>query len=416
MTDLGVNETILRIAAKGDGITASGRFAAGAAPGDVLLGDGSLQRGPHYVTPPCRHFGTCGGCVLQQCDEASLTAFVTERVVNAAIGQGVVPEKVAPAHLSPPASRRRATLHAGLVGGRVVIGYREGGSHNIVDLTECPVLVAELVALVAPLRKALAPKSPKKSPAKKGPAKSAARLAVDIDMTLTDQGVDLGLRGVKIEGLAETEAWLDFAREHKLARLSLDHGYGPEGLWEPEPVTVTLGGVAVSLPPGGFLQATADGEGALAAAAGEWLRHAGAVADLFSGLGTFAFSLARTGIKVLAVEADRPAHFACKAAAARANLPMQALHRDLFRNPLLVDELNRFGGVLLDPPRAGARDQIGRLAGSSVPRIVYISCNPSSWARDAAMLMAGGYRLVELRPVGQFRWSTHVELASLFVR
>ena len=95
---------------------------------------------------------------------------------------------------------------------------------------------------------------------------------------------------------------------------------------------------------------------------------------------------------------------------------MQALHRDLFRNPLLAEELNRFGGVLLDPPRAGARDQIGRLAGSSVPRIVYISCNPSSWARDAAMLMAGGYRLAELRPVGQFRWSTHVELASLFVR
>ena len=411
-----MSEIILRIAAKGDGITASGRFAGGAAPGDVLRADGSLERGPHYVTPPCRHFGTCGGCVLQQCDEESLAAFATERVVNAAIGQGLEVEHALPAHLSPPASRRRATLHAGLVGGRVVIGYREGGSHNIVDLTECPVLSAELVALVGPLRRALAPKSPKKSPAKKGPAKSAARLSVDVDMTLTDQGVDLGLRGVKVEGLAETEAWLDFAREHKLARLTLDQGYGPEGLWEPEPVTVTLGGVAVSLPPGGFLQATKDGEGALAAAAGEWLRHAGAAADLFSGLGTFAFALARTGTKVLAVEADRAAHFACKAAAARANLPMQALHRDLFRNPLLAEELNRFGGVLLDPPRAGARDQIERLATSTVPRIVYISCNPSSWARDAAMWIAGGYRLAELRPVGQFRWSTHVELASLFVR
>ena len=411
-----MSETILRIAAKGDGITASGRFAGGAAPGDVLLADGSLERGLHYVTPACRHFGTCGGCVLQQCDEESLASFVTERVVNAATGQGLAPEKVVPAHLSPPGSRRRATLHAGLVGGRVVLGYREGGSHNIVDLAECPVLAAELVALVGPLRKALAPRAQPKPAKKKGPQKAPARLAVDVDMTLTDQGVDLGLRGLKVEGLAETEAWLDFARDHHLARITLDQGYGPEGLWEPEPVTVTLGGVAGSLPPGGFLQATADGEGALAAAACDWLAGAGAVADLFSGLGTFAFALARQGTKVLAVEADRAAHLSCKTAAARLGLPMQALHRDLFRGPLLAEELNRFGGVLLDPPRAGARDQIERLADSTVPRIVYISCNPSSWARDAGALIAGGYRLAELRPVGQFRWSTHVELASLFVR
>jgi 23S rRNA (uracil1939-C5)-methyltransferase len=186
-------------------------------------------------------------------------------------------------------------------------------------------------------------------------------------------------------------------------------------------VSVKLSGVSVPLPPGAFLQATADGEAALLQAARDWLAPAagermGAVADLFSGLGTFAFALAGMGAKVLAVEADLAAHTACKLAAGRAQLPVHGLHRDLFRNPLLVDELNRFAAVLLDPPRAGARDQVGRLATSMVKKVVYISCNPASWARDAAVLVAGGYRLAELRPVGQFRWSTHVELASLFVR
>ena len=139
------------------------------------------------------------------------------------------------------------------------------------------------------------------------------------------------------------------------------------------------------------------------------------MADLFSGLGTFALALAGPA-KVLSVEAARDAHTACKAAAGRAQLPVHALHRDLFRNPMDLDELNRFDAALLDPPRAGAREQAALLAGSGVARIAYISCNPSSWARDAATLVAGGYRLAELRPVGQFRWSTHVELASLFVR
>ena len=157
------------------------------------------------------------------------------------------------------------------------------------------------------------------------------------------------------------------------------------------------------------------GEAALAAAAREWLAGCPTIADLFSGLGTFAFALAGPA-KVLAAEAARDAHLACKAAAGAAQLPVFAMHRDLFRNPLQPDELDRFAGVVLDPPRAGARDQVGRIAESRVPRVVYVSCNPSSWARDAATLVASGYRLEEVRPVGQFRWSTHVELASLFVR
>ena len=414
-------EEIIRIAAKGDGVTASGRFAWGAAPGDLLLPDGTLQPGPHHIAPACKHFGRCGGCQLQQLDEQSLADFVEARVANASTSQGLGAELIAPPHLSPPRSRRRASLRAESSQGRVVIGYREAKSHRLVELSECPVLVPEFVAILPHLRKLLIKLGQAAGPAKggkRGPGGKHvhAKLAADVELALTEQGLDIGIKGLKVEGLAGTEAMLDFARDHKLARLVLDAGYGPEAVWEPEPVTVSLGGVSVPLPPGSFLQATADGEAALVAAASEWLKGCGAVADLFSGLGTFAFALAGQGAKVLAVEAARDAHQACKSAAGRLQLPVHALHRDLFRNPLLADELNRFGGVVLDPPRAGAREQVERLAGSTVERIVYISCNPSSWARDGALLIENGYRLAELRPVGQFRWSTHVELASLFLR
>ena len=394
-------EEIVRIAAKGDGVTASGRFVAGAAPGDVLLADGTLEHGAHHAAPPCRHFGICGGCQLQHLDDESLAAFVAERVANAATGQGLSPEKIAPAHLSPPRSRRRAALHAASLGGRIALGYREGKSHRLVDLVECPVLLPQLFAVVAPLRKLL--------------ARQGGRIAADVELAWTDQGVDLALKGLSVEGLAATEAMLAFAQTNSLARLTLDQGYGSEALWEPEPVTVTLAGVAVSYPPGAFLQATADGEAALITAAREWLAEAKTVADLFAGLGTFSFALAGPS-RVLAAEAARDIHLACKLSAGTAQRPVHALHRDLFRNPMTAEELNRFDAVLLDPPRAGAREQIARLAESTVSRVVYVSCNPSSWARDAAALVAGGYRLAELRPVGQFRWSTHVELASLFVR
>ena len=414
-------EAIIRVAAKGDGVTASGHFVAGAAPGDVLLADGTLLPGPHHATPPCRHFGTCGGCQLQHLDDAALAVFVGERVANAAVGQGLVADRIAPPHLSPPASRRRAVLHAAATGGRVELGYREAASHRLVDLQECPVLVPQLAALIVPLRRMLARQAQGSAQAKvkgkpQGKPRPAPKFAADIELALADQGPDMAIKGLPVEGLAATETLLEFARANGLARLTLDQGYGPEALWEPEPVTVTLSGIAVSLPPGAFLQATADGEAVLVAAAREWLAGSTNVADLFSGLGTFAFALAAQGSRVLAVEAERRTHLACQGSAGRAQLPIHALHRDLFRNPLLVEELAKFDAVLLDPPRAGARDQVERLAGSSVPRVVYISCNPASWARDAVTLVEGGYRLVELRPVGQFRWSTHVELASLFVK
>lgn len=394
-------ETILRIAAKGDGVTASGRHFAGAVTGDVILPNGTIEAGPHHVAPPCRHFGTCGGCQLQHADEEALRQFVTERIVNAAEGQEVSAAEVLPTHLSPPATRRRATLHALRTAKGAAIGFREGRSNRIVDMQECLILDPALFALVAPLRKLV--------------AAHAGRGPVDISLTLADQGVDCAITGIETEGLAATEAMLDFARDHGLARLSLDQGYGAETVWEPEPATITLAGVAVPLPHSAFLQPTRDGEAVLLADAKEWLAESATIADLFAGLGTFAFALAGPA-KVLAVEAARDAHLACKTAANARGIPVHAMHRDLFRNPLQAAEISRFSSILLDPPRAGAREQVAQIAASEVSRVAYVSCNPSSWARDAKTLVEAGFKLEMLRPVGQFRWSTHVELTSLFTR
>jgi 23S rRNA (uracil1939-C5)-methyltransferase len=394
-------EEIVRVAAKGDGVTASGRHAALAAPGDRLLADGTVEPGPHHAQPPCRHFGRCGGCQVQHLDEEMLAGFVRDRVLYAAEGQGLVPECVAPVHLSPSNTRRRTTLRAINGGGRPAIGFNEAGSHKVVDMRECQVLAPELFALVEPLREMLAPRRD--------------RYALEIALALTDQGVDCAIKGLELKGLEQTEMLLDFCREQRLARLTLDQGFGADTFWEPELLTVTLSGVKVDYPAGAFLQATVDGEAALASAVREWLGASQRVADLFAGLGTFAFALAGPA-RVLAAEAARDAHLACRAASGLAGLPVEAVHRDLFRNPLRAEELRGFDGVVLDPPRAGARDQVVQLAASEVPRIAYVSCNPSSWARDGRVLADAGYQLAELRPVGQFRWSTHVELASLFVR
>jgi 23S rRNA (uracil1939-C5)-methyltransferase len=394
-------ESIIRIAARGDGVTASGRHVAGGVPGDILATDGTLTPGPHHATPPCRHFPVCGGCQLQHADEEALRQFVTDRVVHAAQAQDISVGEVLPTHLSPPRSRRRATLHALKTAKGAVLGFRESGSHRIVDMQECHILVPELFALVGPLKKLV--------------SQHGGRQAVDIELTLTDQGVDCTLKGIEADGLAATEALLDFARENSLARLSLDRGYGPETTWEPEPLTVTLGEIPVPFPHGSFLQPSADGEQMLTRDALDYLDGASTVADLFSGLGTFAFALAGPR-KVLAVEASRDAHLACKAAANARQMPVLTLHRDLFRNPLQADEAGRFGALLLDPPRAGAREQVVQIAASEASRVVYVSCNPVSWSRDARVLVDAGFRLEKLRPVGQFRWSTHVELTSYFTR
>ena len=176
-----------------------------------------------------------------------------------------------------------------------------------------------------------------------------------------------------------------------------------------------FGGVVVDVPPFAFLQPTAAGEAALVDAVSDAVGDAAAVADLFAGVGTFALSLC-AGRKVFAAEGARDAILALKGAANRARALVAAEHRDLFRRPLVPAELDRFDAVILDPPRAGAEEQVRQLAQSATPTIAYVSCNPASFARDAKILVAGGYRLDRVRPVGQFRWSTHVELAARFSR
>ena len=397
MTD----DLILRLAARGDGMTADGRAVPLTAPGDRVTADGSIEPGPHHQTPPCHHFPTCGGCTLQHVDDAAYATYLVERVAGALATQGLKAEIAAP-HLSAPRTRRRASLRAERFGKKILLGFNEGQSRRVVDLAECWILAPELFALLQPLRGLLTKLLPD-------------RRTAGVDLALTDQGLDLLLTGTEPGSLAATEALTDFADRHGLARLSIDDGFGAESRWEPLPVTVTLGGVAVSLPAGGFLQATADGEAALLAAVRDGVGEAKTIADLFAGLGTFALPLSASA-RVLAAEGARDAVLSLKAAAARAGRPVVADHRDLFRRPYRAAELSRFDAVVLDPPRAGAKEQAAELAKAETQRIAYVSCNPATFARDAKMLVDGGWRLKWIRPVGQFRWTTHVELAAAFGR
>jgi 23S rRNA (uracil1939-C5)-methyltransferase len=285
-------------------------------------------------------------------------------------------------------------------GKQVQIGFNEGGAHRIVDMRQCEVIDPNLFVLIQPLRGLLL-------------TLMRDRRAADIRMTVTDQGIDLMIAGVEAEGLAAAEAITDFASVHKIARLTLDEGYGATVRWEPDPVTVTLGGVPVSLPEGAFLQATQDGEAALIAAVRSDVGDAAQVVDLFAGMGTFSFGI---DAAVHAVEGARDALLALQSAANRAGRSVTSEHRDLFRRPLTPTDLARFDAAIIDPPRAGAVDQVAALAASSIRVIAAVSCNPATFARDAKLLIAGGYRLDHVRPVGQFRWSTHVELAAKFSR
>lgn len=395
-------DPVMRIAARGDGVTVGGQHIAGAVPGDNVREDGTIEAGPNRAIPPCRHFGTCGGCQLQHVAEPALADFVRDRVVGALAGQEVAVGTVRDAMLSPPGSRRRAALSALVTGGRIQLGFNAAGSNQIADIHECPLLLPELAALIAPLRKLLL-------------AHGRQRRPIRVMLQRLDQGVELLLDGMGEDNLKSALALQDFAADHRLARLVVDRGEGHETIWEPQPATVEFGGIAVIPPPHAFLQATASGEATLIAAVREAVGDAATVADLFAGIGTFALSLS-AGRRVYAAEAARDAVLALKGAADRTQARVVTEHRDLFRRPLIAAELDRFDAVILDPPRAGAEEQIKHLAASAVPRIAYVSCNPASFARDAKRLVAGGYRLDWVQPVGQFRWSTHIELAGCFVR
>jgi 23S rRNA (uracil1939-C5)-methyltransferase len=389
-----MNELIVRIAARGDGVTASGRHVPFGVTGDAVLDDGALAFGPHHQQPPCRHFPECGGCQLQHADDEAYRGYLVSRIEGALAQHGLSTDIREP-HLSPPNSRRRATLKALQAGHNLLIGFNAAASHRIVNMLECHILRPELFALVDPLRNVLA-------------GLLRPNRAVEVQLTLIDWGADVLLNGVPAGRLADIEMLTSFADAYGLARLSVDRGLGPEAIYEPQPATATLSGVRVGFPPGAFLQATADGEAALIAAVQEATAGAEAIGDLFAGLGTFALATRAR----FAAEASREAAAALKRAAPTVNVE----HRDLYRNPLGAKELKPFDGVILDPPRAGAEAQVTALAKSAVQRIAYVSCNPATFARDAKTLIDGGYALTWVEPVGQFRWSTHVELAACFTR
>ncbi len=398
-------QAIVRLAARGDGVTADGRFVAGAAVGDHVTFTGGkplIAPGPDHATPPCRHYPDCGGCQLQHITDAAYGDYVADRIRRPLAQLGLAAGWTAPVALSPPASRRRASLRAVRRGGRLSLGFNAEGSHRIVDITECPVLRPELVALIAPLRTLLS-------------AAVADGEGAGVSLTLSDTGIDLLLANVAAERLDAIERLADFAATHDLARLSVENAAGVETLVEARAPRLTMGGASVILPPAPFLQATAEGEAALVAAARQALGAATQVADLFCGLGSFALPLAATA-RVTAADANGPALAALAEAARQARLLVTAAHRDLFRRPYAAAELGAFDAVLFDPPRAGAQAQTAELAKSKVPVVVAVSCNPGTFARDARTLADGGYTLTHLWPVAQFRWSTHVELAARFAR
>jgi len=394
---------IVRLAARGDGMTADGRYVPLTAPGDVVrfgAGCAEIVPGPRHAVPPCRHFPECGGCQLQHIDDATYAAWAAERIVAPLDAAGVRVGAVMPVHMSPPRSRRRAALKAVRAGGGIAIGFHAAGTHRVVDMAECHVLRPELFALIAPLRTALAPLLP--------PGQGAG-----VTLTLTAAGVDVLLANIRAERAAERAALAAFAEGVDLARLSIEHEGGLETVALRRVPVVPMGGALVELPPAAFLQATADGEAALVAAALDALAPARRVADLFSGVGTFALPLAAAGKCLTAADASGPALAAlARAAGGR----IETVHRDLFRRPFRADELKGFDGALFDPPRAGAKEQSAELARSALARVVAVSCNPATFARDAATLIAAGFALQRLWPVAQFRWSNHLELAALFTR
>lgn len=391
---------IVRLAARGDGVSANGDYVPGAVPGDTLVG-GDIEPGPHRAAPPCRHFRTCGGCQLQHVDDEVLADFAQGRIEAALRSAGVKAKRFAPTHLSPPAARRRASLRAQTHRGKLSLGFNEESSRTVVDIAECPVLTATLFALAQALREPLGAAMP-------------SDWICGLTLTQTGAGADVLISNLTRDGAlpAFSEEWM---ADNGVARISVEGGGRAEPLLQRAVPQVSFGGVPVELPPGAFLQATEDGETALVRAVMDYTQGSRRVADLFCGLGTFALPLAERS-NVFAADAAHAPVLALKAAAGRSGRSLETAHRDLFRRPLSVKELAAFDAVVLDPPRAGAKAQCELLTRAKIPRIAYVSCNPSTFARDAATLHEGGFRLVEVRPVGQFRWSTHVELAASFER
>jgi 23S rRNA (uracil1939-C5)-methyltransferase len=354
---------------------------------------------PERIAPFCRHFGVCGGCAIQHWEMDHYRAWKHALVVEA-LNQAKLDCEVAPLVDAHGKGRRRITLHARMGTHEVLkVGYAAASTHDIIPIDRCPILDP---ALDGALEAAWALAEPLISNGK----------PLDIQATATDNGLDVDIRGSGPLKPVMVATLSRVADKHRLARLTR---HGELVLMRSAP-TVKMGAATVPLPPGSFLQATVAGEETLAALVADHCGRAKRIADLFCGVGPFALRLA-TRAKVAAFDSDAAAIVSLQKAAHAPGLkPIKAEARDLFRRPLVSQELREFDCVVFDPPRQGAQAQAQKLASSQVPVVVAVSCNAATFARDARLLVDGGYRLEAVTPVDQFRHTPHVELVARFRR
>jgi 23S rRNA (uracil1939-C5)-methyltransferase len=355
---------------------------------------------PQRIAPFCPHFGLCGGCAIQHWEAERYRAWKRNIVIET-LAQAKLDCEVEPLIDAHGLGRRRITVHARMGTHDVLrVGFAAAHSHDIIPIDRCPILDP---GLAGALDAAWALAEPLISTAK----------PLDIQITATDSGLDVDVRGSGPLPAAMIATLSRIAEQHGLARLTR-HG---ELVLMRTPPVITIGAAQITLPPGSFLQATVAGEEALAAlviARGKRARH---IADLFCGVGPFALRLA-VNSKISAFDSDAGATLALqKAAASTSGLkPVRAEARDLFRRPLMAQELRDYDAVVFDPPRQGAQAQAQQLAASKIPVVVAVSCNVATFARDARILVDGGYKIESVTPVDQFRHTPHVELVARFRR
>ena len=405
--------TIERLGRRGEGVALQDGepvYVPYALPGETVLAerDGEraqvieiLSRRADRVPPICPYYGTCGGCAVQTLPFAEYAAWKRGLLVTALARAGldVAVEALVDAH---GLGRRRATFHARLDESRSPprVGFMQARAHRIVDLEVCPILAPAMGGALAAARGIAVILSSSGKP-------------LDLLVTATDAGLDLDFRGLGKADEAQQRALVAAAGRLGLARLS-NHG---ETLIERQSPVLRMGQAMLTLPPGAFLQATVAGEEALASRVLAAVGTARKVADLFCGVGTFALRLA-SGRAVEAYDTE-PRAIAALTRAAQGTIGLRqprAQTRDLFLRPLSAAELAGFDAVVFDPPRAGALAQSAELAKSSVPTVVAIACDPGTFARDAATLVAGGYTIESVVPIDQFRYASHVEVVAVFRR
>jgi 23S rRNA (uracil1939-C5)-methyltransferase len=355
---------------------------------------------PERIVPFCQHFGVCGGCAIQHWQSEPYQTWKRNLVVEI-LEQAKLACEVYPLIDAHGLGRRRITLHARMGTHDVLkVGFAAAGAHDIIPVDHCPILDPGLSGALDAAWAIAEPLIPTAKP-------------IDIQMTATDNGLDVDVRGSGPLPPAMISTLSRVAEQHRLARLTR---HGELVLMRSAP-NIAIGAAQVTLPPGSFLQATAAGEEALAGLVIEHCKRAKNIADLFCGVGPFALRLAERS-RISSFDSDPGAVAALqKAAMATSGLkPLKAEVRDLFRRPLMPQELREYDAIVFDPPRQGAQAQVRQLAASKVPVLVAVSCNAATFARDARVLVDGGYRLEGLTPVDQFRHTPHVELVARFTK